>query len=239
MDKSREDELRRLLMNPVFGITEVNDEALVRYDLALTHGSYISAPKEIDEFRRLSFLGNYVIDFVIPDYVYRHYPQAQPGEMKPYTEITRNGKLAKLAASMELGVNEAIRMGNGTPLTADTKANAFEAFIAALYLHVGLPKVSEIFIPLFKGEIEKLDSLDPEDRKTWKNRLQEYTQNKWTISPKYEFEERIDHEKKITWYARVSVNGDIWGDGESREKNGQDSASDKAAKMAFEKKCRG
>jgi ribonuclease III len=205
------------------------------YDKALTHGSYNRELKENDEFRRLSFLGNYVIDFVIPDYVYRHYQNAQPGDMKPYTELTRNGKLAKLAANMELGVNEAIRIGDGTELTDDIKADAFEAFIAALYLHVGMLKVSEIFIPLFKNEIEKLDSMDPEERKTWKNRLGEFTQEKWAISPNYEFEEKIDQQKRITWIAKVFVNGEIWGEGEGRKKEGIDSASDNAAKNAFEK----
>jgi ribonuclease-3 len=142
MDAFRKAQLRNLLKSLPFEITILKDQTLDLYDKALTHGSYRADGNSGKDFERLSFLGNYVLDFIVPEYIYHHYPDASPGWMKPFVESTRNRKLSKIGAGKTLGVNDAILLGTGTGITDDIKADAFEAFIAAMYLDKGIEKNS-------------------------------------------------------------------------------------------------
>jgi ribonuclease III len=240
MNTSRKEQLRNLLQSPIFGITDISNKALDRYDQALTHGSYRSDKNVRKDFERLSFLGNYVLDFIVPEYIYDRYPDASPGFMKPFVESTRNRKLSKIGAGKTLGINDAVLVGNGTGMTDDIKADAFEAFVAAMYLDQGIEKTRETIINLFRDEFEKLEAQDPESRKSWKNRLGEYVQQTKKTEPKYDDPLPIQITNKegvLVWHAWVKVNGEIWGEGEGERIDGIESASDNAAKNAFKKHC--
>jgi dsRNA-specific ribonuclease len=104
-----------------------------------------------------------------------------------------------------------------------------------------LKKTREIIIDIFRGELEKIETQDPESRKSWKSRLGECVRQRWKTEPKYDDPlpvQRINNEGILVWHAWVKAKGEIWGEGVGERQDGIERDTDDAAKNAFEKHCK-
>lgn len=121
---------------------------------AFTHSSYINEHKKrsFRDNERLEFLGDAVLELTISKYLYDHFPHMSEGEMtKLRAAIVCEPSLVLLAEDLNfkqlvlLGKGEERMGGRNRPALL---ADAFEAFIGALYLDKGLAQV-ETFLEMF------------------------------------------------------------------------------------------
>lgn len=202
---------------------------------ALTHRSYLNENKDaLEDNERLEFLGDAVLDFIVAEWLYHHYPEKPEGDLtRLRASLVHTDQLANFARKIHLG--SALRLGKGevqaggrdrTTLLCD----AFEALIGALYIHGGITAVNQFMIPLLT-EVADLILANHKDEDT-KSRLQEWAQGHGFTSPKYVLisEEGPDHQKTFEMEVRISTRPFGRGIGSSKQ-----SAEKLAAKNALVK----
>jgi len=156
-DDDRKQQLINIFSGEPFSIDNFSDRALILYDRALTHSSHAKEMRDIGydckDNERLEFLGNYVLDFVISEYLYRHFPDFQPKSLNDGIKLTKNPNLASIAKRKQLAFIEGDAIQTKPELTDNIIADAFEAVIGALYLHKGMKRTKEIIIEIFRDDI--------------------------------------------------------------------------------------
>lgn len=109
------------------------------YKLALMHKSVMhrNAKGKPVNNERLEFLGDAILDAIVGDIVYRHFPGKREGFLtNTRSKLVQRETLNKLAK--EMGINELI-LSSGHSLSHNSYmgGNAFEALVGALYLDRG------------------------------------------------------------------------------------------------------
>lgn len=169
---------------------------------SLVHRSYINEHPDfkLGHNERLEFLGDAVLEIVVTEFLYHHYPDQSEGELTDWRASLVNATiLSKIA--YDLGLEDYLFLSKGESKDKNTKArqiilaNAIEAVIGAIYLDGGI-KPASAFI---KAEIlSHLDRIlteglvhDP------KSLFQEKAQELFSITPHYEVIKEFgpDHEK--------------------------------------------
>ena len=116
------------------------------YGIAMSHSSYANEHKDKKNYERLEFLGDAVLELVISEYLYKNYEQDE-GDM---TKMRANYvcENANYEYMNKLGLIKYIKVGNGevVDLKKTIIADIFEAFIGAIYLDQGFPKVKEFVL---------------------------------------------------------------------------------------------
>ena len=120
--------------------------------LALTHSSYANEIKKgkHENNERLEFLGDAVLDMVVSEYMYRHFPKMPEGELtKLRAAVVCEGSLAEL--SRRLGVGRCLLLGKGEESTGGRNRDsimpdAFEAIIGACCIDGGLEAATNCII---------------------------------------------------------------------------------------------
>ncbi len=197
------------------------------YAQALTHPSYAHESKlKIKDNQRLEFLGDAVFDLVVSEYLYANLP-VDEGIM---TKI-RAAYVCEKALSVyakDLKIHLYIFVGNGeVTLKEAVIADAFEAFIAAIYLDCGLEAVQDFFDKYIRTYIDE-KRFEYED---YKSKLQEFAQSdKRTIS--YLLVNRSGPSHMPTFDVEVYVDDILFGRGRGKSKK---RAEQLAAKNALEK----
>ncbi len=202
---------------------------------ALTHRSYLNENKDaIEDNERLEFLGDAVLDFVVADWLYNHYPEKPEGDLtRLRAALVHTDQLAFFARQIDLG--QALRLGRGEVQAGGRErssllCDAFEALIGAIYIHGGIPAVNNFIIPLLEDVVEIIfqNHLDEDT----KSRLQEWAQGHGFTSPKYVLisEKGPDHNKIFQMQVRIDQKPYGSGSGTSKQ-----SAEKAAAKEALHK----
>ncbi|MFN3604970.1 MAG: ribonuclease III [Leptonema sp. (in: bacteria)] len=199
------------------------------YDLSLTHSSYSN---EINSHKlnnqRLEYLGDSIIGFVVNDYLYRNF-NLNEGEMARIKSVAVSEKsLASAARKLKLG--QYLKMSKGEKKSGGSKrvsnlADAFEAFVAAIYLDRGLYEAKKFILSMLESRLKNLTkpgkAIDP------KTALQELVQKRYHTHPVYELlsEEGPDHKREFI--CRVIINGIeiARGIGSSKKKSEKQAAS--------------
>jgi ribonuclease III len=201
------------------------------YEQAFCHSSYANENNLEDNYERLEFLGDAVLDLVITDYFYNN-TDVEEGKMtKLRASYVCENALAEYAS--DLGFSEYIKVGHGEEISGGKYrktilADTFEAFIGAIYLDKGYNKAHEFVYQVIIPYIENHNISFFND---YKSRLQEIVQ---TDQKSYEYElieeTGPSHNKNFT--VVVKVNNIILGKGTSTSKK---EAEQEAAKDALEK----
>lgn len=198
--------------------------------LALTHRSWCSETGHAASNERLEFLGDAVLGVIVTDHLFSTHPEMPEGQLaKVRAAVVSEPTLAQVAA--DLGVGEALRLGKGEAASggrskASILSDAMEAIIGAVYVDGGIDAARNVVLRLFLGPIEAAAE-DPGDG-DFKSQLQELTARRFSSAPVYELgAEGPDHEKRF--FARVSVDGNVVGEGEGRSKKGAEQAAAHAA----------
>ncbi len=161
-------------------------------EAALSHPSYRNerAYRELENFDRLEFFGDSVINYVVCLKLLALFPKADEGELSKLRSILVSRQVLFRPAK-NTGLAPLIQLGRSLihqPEREKVKiyADAFEAFIAALFFDQGLKKTQAYLLKVFKPYFDpkKLYRLDPNP----KSSLQELTLRQWKRLPDYRLE---------------------------------------------------
>ena len=201
-------------------------------DKALTHSSY-SNEHCSENYERLEFLGDAVLELIISSDLYKNYPEKPEGELTNIrAAVVRTESLAE--ESRKLGFGEYLKMSKGEEDSGGKDkdyllANTFEAVLGAIYLDQGfdvcVSYLSRTLLHKVSNIIENNLFIDP------KTQAQELIQAQFKVTPLYEVvkEDGPDHDKTFTVALIVNQKELGRGTGSSKQK-----AEEEAAKIAIE-----
>jgi ribonuclease-3 len=185
-------------------------------DLAGIEAAFVheSAARErlVTSNERLEFFGDAILGFVTAQYVFGRYPQASEGELARRKNALVSGD-ACAASARRLGFGELVVLGTGMQAAGGTDnasilADAFEAYVAALFFASDMPTVSAF---LEREHLSVLDRSDLADADA-KTALQELTQARLAMMPVYfERAEGPAHDRRFT--SQVRVGDEVLGEG--------------------------
>jgi len=146
---------------------------------AFTHTSYANERKQqkLRDNERLEFLGDAVLQLTVSEYLYGKYPQRPEGELtRMRASAVCESSLVRFAEALELG--QVVLLGKGEEQTGGRErpsllADAFEAFVGAIYLDQGLETVRGF---LHRHLFPLLADAETISYKDFKSELQERTQ---------------------------------------------------------------
>ena len=198
---------------------------------AFTHSSYVNETKKGEDYERLEFLGDKILDFLVSEYLYINDDYSE-GKM---TKLRSSYVCEKALAcySNTLGFPMYLRLGKGEELTGgrnkdSIQADIFESFLAAVYLTKGLDTVKDIVYEVVIPYIKEEKDLFLHDYKTT---LQEIVQTD-KKSTLYEITDEEGPSNEKVFSCVVKVDGIILGSGKSTSKR---QAEQEAAKDALNK----
>ena len=158
-----------------------NDPQLLQ--AAVTHRSAGGQNNE-----RLEFLGDAVLGYIIADWLYTLFPDANEGQLSRLrASLVKKETLADIARSVTIG--DYLRLGAGELKSAGFRrdsilADALEAILGGIVLDSGFEACRACVQRLFSCKINQLSMLD--ELKDPKTRLQEYLQSRKLDLPVYE-----------------------------------------------------
>lgn len=200
---------------------------------ALTHRSYLNEHSEvIEDNERLEFLGDAVLDFLVADWVYHHFPEMAEGELtKLRSALVKTEQLAEFAR--QLGLGEMMLLGKGEAESGGrNRANllcaTFEAVIGAIYLDGGIEEVQKFLKPIVEKTAEEIVAQNKEREP--KSFLQEWAQSNGYGPPVYRTISVSGPEHAKFFEVEVYIGNRCYGKGEGPNKR---AASKNAAKMAL------
>ena len=170
---------------------------------ALLHRSFLQgAYQDARSNERMEFLGDSILNLIVGEYLYHHFPDAEEGELtKIRSRLVNRKALAAYARTIRLSEfilmspSAAQSIGKGyETINADT----FEAVIAAVYLDGGLDAARKFVEFQLTGALKR-GSIGTSDE-NYKSKLLEYAQAKGLGIPRYLIvkEEGPDHDRTFT-----------------------------------------
>jgi ribonuclease-3 len=149
---------------------------------ALTHRSFGA-----DNNERLEFIGDGLVNAVVAELLYSHYPDLDEGSLSRLrSKLVSKEGLATLAERFELGSLVLLGTGerkSGGRHRASIMANTVEALAGGMLVEAGFGAASGIVASWFITDVTSLDIHTTRDAKT---RLQEWLQGKGYPLPVYE-----------------------------------------------------
>lgn len=205
---------------------------------SLVHRSYLNENPsfELPQNERLEFLGDAVLELVVTEYLYTHYPNPE-GELTNWRASLVNAKMLSEIAR-DLGLDDYLYLSRGEAKDKSSKArqiilaNAFEAVVGAIYLDQGYEASSGFIgrdvLSKLTYIIENQLYLDP------KSRFQEIAQEKITVTPNYKVLEESGPDHAKLFKVGVYLGEELVATGEGSSK--QEAQVDAAANALKEKK---
>lgn len=201
---------------------------------AFCHCSYLNENPDfvMEHNERLEFLGDAVLELAVTEFLYKNYSNPE-GEMTNWRAALVNSQsLARMSEALNFGDYLLLSKGEAKDTGKARQyilANAFEAFLGALYLDQGYEK-SRLFIE--KNLIKELpEILELGLHIDAKSKFQEVAQEKAKVTPHYRVlkEWGPDHEKKFVMGVFLADKLVAQGEGMSKQE-----AEEAAAKQALE-----
>jgi len=146
-------------------------------DRAVTHPSFLQDrnAEKVENYQRLEFLGDAVLQLVLTERLYALYPEDREGNLSTRrSSLVRGVFLVQLAR--ETGLDACLRMGlseeaSGGRAKAGALEDAFEALIGALFLDSDYPTARRVLLAVYGDIPARLAAVEPADNP--KGRLQE------------------------------------------------------------------
>lgn len=203
------------------------------YEQAFIHSSYKNEGHVTEDYERLEFLGDALVDLIVSDYLYnaKHLKEGQMTKLRA-SFVCEN---ALYEYSNKLGLGEYLKLGKGEEETGGRHkkailADIFESFVGALYLDQGFDTAKKFVLDIV---VPFLDS-NADFFKDYKSLLQETIQTTHNIL-EYRLvnEEGPAHNK--TFEYDLLIDGIVFGHGVAGTKK---EAEQLAAKDALDKYCK-
>ena len=175
---------------------------------ALTHASAGEGAKQIPDNERMEFIGDRVLGLLAAQHVFTRFPEADEGELTArFHSIADTKACARVARS--LGLGQALRIAGGetrrgardqdTPLS-----DACEALLAAIYLEAGLERVGDIWLRIWREELDR--PVDPRLQNV-KATLQKWAHDHGKPLPVYSVIDREGPDHAPVFTVEVLVDG--------------------------------
>lgn len=198
---------------------------------ALVHRSYLNENPDfpLGHNERLEYLGDAVLELVVSDYLYHHYPNPE-GDLTNWRASLVNAKALSDVAK-DLDLDSWLLMSRGESKDKQSKArqnihaNAIESLIGAMYLDGGMEPAKRF---IDKRVISRLPTIlahelyvDP------KSKFQEMSQAVFGVTPSYKVlrEWGPDHEKHFEVALVVGGEHVATGQGASKQEAQVDAAA--------------
>ncbi len=216
-------------METTLGYSFTDESLLIQ---SLTHSTYANEhPDQGEDYERLEFVGDAVLDLLVAKLLYLGFPDAREGILsRRRARVVCRESLAELAR--ELGMEEALRVGLGQRsaqggLNSRILADSYESLVGAVYLDGGLAAVERVFGSRLARAIDSADQeLD------FKTMLQQLCHSQQRNSPEYRVNKISGPDHALSFTCGVWVQGEELGVGTDSSKKG---AEQMAAKLACEK----
>ena len=116
---------------------------------SVVHRSYLNENPnfKLHHNERLEFLGDAVLEIVVTEYLYKHYPETPEGDLTNWRASLVNARMLAIVAG-EIELENYLYLSRGEAKDKNSKArqyilaNAVEALIGAIYLDQGIKKAS-------------------------------------------------------------------------------------------------
>jgi ribonuclease-3 len=196
-------------------------------ETALVHQSYArECGGESNE--RMEFLGDSVLGCIVASWLFERFP-GEPEGMLTLRKAAIVNDPALARSARRLGFSALVRLGAGMRTAggeenASVLADAFEAFVGALYLRFGTETARDFVV---KQHVEVLDH-SPDALLDAKTRLQHYAQEHLAATPVYKESSRGTPQQPA-FSSRVSVKGKMLGTGLGPSKKAAQQAAAQAA----------
>lgn len=216
-------------MEELFERLKIKPKNMDLYKAAFSHSSYVNEHKVKNNYERLEFLGDAVLDLVVADYLYSNHKESE-GEMTKVraSYVCEN---ANYCYAMSLNLQDYILVGEGEKKEGLKKAivaDIFEALMGAIYIDLGYATARKVILGIVVPYME-----DPYINffSDYKSSLQEYVQTEQkTIDYVLVAEEGPAHDRRFT--VEVQIDGIKYGKGTGSSKK---EAEQEAAKEALKK----
>jgi ribonuclease III len=201
---------------------------------ALLHRSFLTrVQRPVRSNERLEFLGDSILNLIVAEYLYHHYPDAEEGELtKVRSRLVNRKALAAYAKDIRLSdfilmsssAAQAVGKGSDTIL-----ADTYEAVIAAVYLDGGYDAARRFVERQLLAAVRTGSVITADEN--YKSMLLEYAQSHGLGTPRYVIanEEGPDHDRTFT--VNVLLNNEPRGTGSGKNKKEAEQA---AASKALE-----
>lgn len=200
---------------------------------AFIHRSYINEnPRTgLVHNERLEFLGDAVLELVVTEYLYTTFPHHSEGDLTAYRSALVNAiTLGEVATA--LSFNDMMRLSKGEAkdvhrARSSILADAYEAFIGALYLDQGYETCKEFITRTLLGKTEEI--IRKGLYKDAKSFVQEKAQEKYSTTPSYQVlrEEGPDHDK--LFFVAIYFGDEQIAEGKGKSKQEAETAAARAA----------
>jgi ribonuclease-3 len=176
-----------------------NNNALL--EQAFIHRSFINEnPKTgLVHNERLEFLGDAVLELTVTEFLYSKYPHQNEGDLTAYRSALVNAVTLGEVAT-DLGFNDMMKLSKGEAkdvhrARSSILADAYEAFVGALYLDQGYTAAATFISTTLLGKTD--DIIRRGLYKDAKSYVQEKSQEVFSLTPSYKVlnEEGPDHDK--------------------------------------------
>lgn len=206
-----------------FGI-EINNVNLL--NMALTHSSF-SNEHHGENYERLEFLGDAVLELVISEYLFLNTSYKEGDMSKMRANYVCEEALDVYAKDICLAKYIKVGHGQEKDINATIVADVFESVLAVIYLECGLEVVKTFLLGLAIPYIEK----NTQFKFDYKSMLQEMVQtDKKSLEYVVVSETGPAHKREFT--VEVQIDNMIYGRGKGSSKK---EAEQRAAKSAYEK----
>jgi len=170
-------------------------------DHAITHTSSLKEEEQRakSDNEKLEYLGDAILNAVISILLYKKYRDRNEGFLSNARSVlVKRDALTEIARNLELESHMAF--GNGksrVPKDSKVLSNMVEALIGAVYMDGGFRIATRVIRQLFQPyfDEEKLQTKNP------KNELQEYSQKRWGVLPRYRLTRKTKDGFSIYVYA--------------------------------------
>jgi ribonuclease-3 len=186
------------------------------FEQALLHESAARERKQISN-ERLEFLGDSVLGFVAATWLYRQHPDKNEGWLtRRKAAIVNDRVLAQTA--LRLQFPEILQLGEGMARAGGAHnetilADAFEAFIGALYLRYGEARAQRFLV---EQHLQQVD-LSEESVTDAKSRLQHVMQERYRQVPVYR-DEAVGTPQTPQFTSQVILKDTVLGSGTGKSK---------------------
>ena len=194
-------------------------------EIALTHRSQKNLSKE--NYERLEFLGDAIIDHIVSHWLYNKYSQSNEGDLTKKRAAMVNRDFLSIIGK-KLNLIQLVKIDNGVNIKDDKVSNniaadTYESIVGAVYLDGGY-KNAEKFV---KRTLCLAESLTNENA-NYKGQLIEFCHKKKFSMPDFSIVETHGPDHERTFTVKVSFNDKYWlGIGTSK-KNAEQNAAHKA-----------
>jgi len=206
---------------------------------ALTHRSYAHEIRNKQNYERLEFLGDAVLQLIVTEYLldrYKNYDEGLLSKLRGY--FVSEGFLSKIATELKLGEHLLLGKGekaSGGKYKESLLCDIFESVVAAIYLDGGYDAARRIIITHFGSRID--EDISNSSFVDAKSELQKISQRKFGTLPEYTvLDERVPEHDKI-FVVRVDVETLVSekGIGKTKKSAEKDAAKNALRKLGNEK----